>query len=86
MVGLICSVCGQLPGCWSGGSGTGFVKQSISAQVRLYDLDTFECRVGLSSFEVPGQLIRQDIFSRGQAECCFVGPDLPNLRDSGPGV
>ena len=80
------SVCGQLPGCWSGGSGSGCVTQCICAQVRLYNLGTVECRVGLSSFEVPGQLIRQDIFVRGQAECCIVGPELPNLRASGPVV
>ena len=83
---VICSVGGQLPWCWSGGSGSGSVRQCISAQGRLYNLGTVECRLGLSSFEVPGQLIRQDIFSRGQAECCIVCPELPNLRASGPGV
>ena len=82
----MCSVCGQLPGCWSGGSGSGGIRQCISVQVRLYNLGTVVCLVGLSSFEVPRQLIRQDIFSRGQAECCIVDPELPNLGSSGPGV
>ena len=35
---------------------------------------------------VPGKLIRQDIFSRGHAEYCIVGPELPNVRASGPVV
>ena len=86
MAGLMCSLCGQLPACWTGGSGSGCVRECISTQVRLYNLGTVECRIGLSSFEVTGQLIRQDIFSTGQAECCIVGPELPNLRASGPGA
>ena len=69
-----------------GGSGSGCGRLWISAQVRLYNLGIVECRVGLSSFEVTGKLIRQDIFSRVQAECCIVGPELPNLRALGPGV
>ena len=81
----MCSACGQLSGCWSAGPGTGCVRQCISAQVRLYNLGRGECCVGLSSFKLPGQLIRQYIFSRGQAECFIVGPELPNLRASGPG-
>ena len=82
----MCSVCVQLPGFWSGVSGSCGVRKCISAQVTLYNLGTVECRLGLYSFEVPGQLIKQDIFARGQSECCIVGPELQNYWTSGPGV
>ena len=85
MAGLICSVCSQLPGFGQVVLAQ-VVRECISAQVRLYNLGIVECRVGVSSFEVPGLLIRHDILSRGQADCCIVGPELPNLRASGPGV
>ena len=83
---VICSVGGELSWCSSGGSGSGSVRQCISAQGRLYNLGTVECRLGLPSFEVPGRLIRQDILSGGQAECGIVVPELPNMRASGSGV
>ena len=80
------SGCGQLSGCCSGVPGSGCVRQCITAQVRLYNLGTVECRVGLFSFNVPGQFIGQYFVSRGQAECCNDGQELANLWASGPGV
>ena len=52
----MCSVCGQLSGCCSGGMDSGCVRQCISAQVRLYNLGTVEFHVGSSSFIVSGKL------------------------------
>ena len=86
MAGLICSVCGQLPE--SGQEVLAHVVSDSALVPRLdyKNLGTVESRVGLSSFEVPGQLIMQDIFSIGQAECSIMGLELPKLKASGTRV
>ena len=65
-------LCGQLSGCSSGGPGSGSVRQCIIAQVRLYNLGTFECRVGLFSFNVPGSSLGNILFLEGRQSAAMM--------------
>ena len=79
----MCSVCGQLSGCCSGGMDSGCVRQCISAQVRLYNLGTVEFHVGSSSFIVSGKLTGATFFFWWAGRVQHCGSRIAKLEGVG---
>ena len=83
----MCSVCGQLSGCCSGGPGSGCVRQCITAQVRLYNLGIFEGHVGLfgmASGTVEGSPSLYDFGQWNGQNSHGLGRHSPNVWLQGP--